>query len=113
MFGKKTIRIAGVAYTISKLSPMSFVEDDYFPVSHVIEKLKGKIDSNAKLPDGAKETMQKVIEKSLVKASFYFKRLNKDAVLKRIMEVEEIYSYLFVEIVSFAFDKKKRTFLLV
>ena len=109
MFANKTIRINGVAYTLSKLSPNLFLGEEYFPLNNFIEKAEPKISDVAKETDALKALMKKTIEKSLVKVRQGFSKIETGFAIKSIMKNAELYSYLFSEIIRLSFGIKKKT----
>jgi len=109
MFVNKTIRINGVAYTLSKLSPNLFLGEEYFPLNNLIEKKEPTLSEVSKEKDALKGLMQSTIKKSLIKVKRRFKKVDINFALKSIMKNADLYSYLFSEIVRISFGIKKKT----
>jgi hypothetical protein len=101
----------GTAYEIRKLSPSDFIQDDNFGLNNVIEKVNktGNALETQDEVDKVKSLMQKVIEKSLIKVSKWFKSFDRDFAIRTLMQNPEMYSYLFSEIIRLSFGIKKKT----
>ena len=111
----KVFKVNGVRFAIRKLSPSLFMDKDYlFPMTSCVEKLEksGKAPSKRetnKAIEKFKPKMRDVIVKSVayVKSNLLGKKQSINELIDSIMEVPELYSYLFTLIVNHSLGVKK------
>lgn len=107
----KTIRFGGVAFKIRKLSPAMFLENENYPLNNIISDSEKMTAENVeKESDKIKEMMLEMINKGVVSVrSLLFKKLDKKEMIDRVMEVPDMYAYLYSEILKYSFNLKKKT----
>ena len=111
MFSKRNIKVSGITYQIGRLSPSSFISEDVFALNNIIEQVEAgnpALDNQDQV-DQAKESIFKIINKSLIGVKKGFKTLDTEFALSVLMKNTEVYSYLFTEIIRLSFGIKKKT----
>ncbi len=116
LFQYKVFKVNGVRFAIRKLSPSLFLDKDYLaPLAGAVEKdtSNGKSKMSdaelTKISDDFKHKMKDAILSSVVyvKSSIFSKKESVDTVIDKIMEMPELYSYLFSLIVNHTMGVKK------
>jgi hypothetical protein len=107
LLGYKTIKLGGVKFTIRKLTPALFLDEDSYPLNNIIEKMKNNADIGDAEVNLYKDTIKKIILKAVVNIGFWFDSKKIDLIIDDIMEAPELYNALFVNIMNHSFGVKK------